>query len=104
MGQAASEVEVRVLYTGLLRSALGIPEETVRVPEGATVGDIFAVLEERHGEGFAHQLFTADRTLASHVIVLLDGMNVERTGGLSTRVNGKACVHVLVTMNAMAGG
>ena len=104
MAEVPPEVEVQVLYTGLLRSALGIREETVRVPVGATIADVFAVLEQRHGDVVRDQVLSAEGTLLPHVIVLLDGVNVERMGGLEARVNGKSSVHVLVTMTAMAGG
>lgn len=43
-------MRVRVLYFGIIRERLGRHEETVEVPEGATVGQVTAALSARHGE------------------------------------------------------
>lgn len=98
-----SERDVTVVYWGLVRSALKLREESLRVPAGATVRAVLAALRQRHGNAFEDAVFTADGTLVSNAMLLLDGRNVA-SGALDAPLQGAASLHILLTTNAMAGG
>ena len=59
---------VRIRYFAGARGAVGLPEETVSVPEGTTVGDLVADLGGRHGEKLTRVLTACS--------FLLDGVAV----------------------------
>jgi sulfur-carrier protein len=75
---------VRVRYFAGARGAVGLAEETVAVPAGATVGDLVAELGGRHGEKLTRVLTACS--------FLLDGVAVR---DLSTTVPDGAGVDVL---------
>lgn len=95
---------IRVLYFGLVRNVVKEPEETVSLPVGATVRELIEILCQSHGEALRDALFTAESTLGSSVMVLLDGANILSRRGLDTRIEGEQAMHVLLTTTAMAGG
>jgi len=95
---------IRVLYFGLVRNVVKDSEETVSVPAGATVRELIEILCRSHGEALRDALFTAENTLGSSVMVLLDGTNILSREGLDTRIEGEQSVHVLLTTTALAGG
>lgn len=98
------QTAIQVRYFGLVRNVVKAPEETVSVPVGVTVREIIELLCRSHGEALRDALFTAEGTLGSSVMVLLDGTNVLSRQGLDTRIGGEQSMHVLVTTTAMAGG
>jgi sulfur-carrier protein len=59
---------VRVSYFAGARGAVGLAEESVVVPAGTTVGDLVAVLGDRHGEKLTRVLTACS--------FLLDGVAV----------------------------
>ncbi|TDV41839.1 MoaD/ThiS family protein [Actinophytocola oryzae] len=59
---------VRVRYFAGARGAVGLAEETVSMPSGATVGDLLADLGTRHGEKLTRVLTACS--------FLLDGVAV----------------------------
>lgn len=59
---------VRVRYFAGARGAVGLSEETVTVPEGATVRDLVAELSAKHGEKLTRVLTACS--------FLLDGVAV----------------------------
>jgi molybdopterin converting factor small subunit len=98
------QTAIQVLYFGLVRNVVKESEETVSVPVGATVREIIEILCQAHGEGLRDALFTAENTLGSSVMVLLDGTNILTREGLDTRIEGERSMHVLLTTTAIAGG
>lgn len=42
-------MRVRVLYFGIVRERIGLHEEVIEIPAGATAADLTALLSERHG-------------------------------------------------------
>lgn len=98
------QIAIEVLYFGLVRNVVKKSEETVTVPVGATVRELIEILCQTHGEALRDALFTAESTLGSSVMVLLDGTNVLSRQGLETRIEGEQSLHVLLTTTAMAGG
>jgi molybdopterin converting factor subunit 1 len=75
-------MRVRLLYFGVLRELIGVSEETVELPEGATVGELLRVLRGRASnpsrgngvdEGLWRSLAVAvNREYASQAAVLCD--------------------------------
>ena len=43
-------MRIRVLYFGILRERLGLSEEAIDLADGATVGEVTALLSRRHGD------------------------------------------------------
>ncbi len=75
---------VRIRYFAGARGAAGVAEETVSLPEGATVGDLVAELGGRHGAELTRVLTACS--------FLLDGVAVRDR---STAVPGGSDVDVL---------
>jgi len=98
------QTAIRVLYFGLVRNVVKESEETVWVPVGTTVRELIDRLCQSHGEALRDALFTAENTLGSSVMVLLDGTNILSREGMETRIEGEQSMHVLLTTTAIAGG
>jgi molybdopterin converting factor small subunit len=75
---------VRIRYFAGARGATGLAEETVSMPEGATVADLVADMGGRHGEKLGRVLTACS--------FLLDGVAVR---DLSTAVRNGADLDVL---------
>lgn len=101
---APNPTTIEVVYFGLVRNVVKQAEETVTIPAGSTVRELVEILCRKHGEALRDALFTADGTLVSSVMVLLDGTNVLYRKGLDTEIDGEQSMHVLLTTTAMAGG
>jgi len=82
----SGRMRVRVLTFGVLRELAGRPEETVELPDGATVGDLIVILRGRASnpsrgsavdEGLWRSLAVAvNREYASPAVVLREGDEV----------------------------
>lgn len=68
MTSGPATTTVRVRYFAGARSAVGVPEETVRLSAGATVRGLIDELGGRHGEKLSHVLTACS--------FLLDGVAV----------------------------
>jgi molybdopterin converting factor small subunit len=95
---------IQVLYFGLIRNIVRVAEEIVTLRIGATVGDLFGLLSEKHGEAFRDALFTADDTLLANAIILLDGKNILYAEGMDTEIGHQSSAHILLTTTAIGGG
>lgn len=95
---------IKVFYFGLVRNVVKVSEETVTLPAGATVRELLELLGQKHGAALRDAIFTADGTLGSSVMLVLDGINVLQRDGLATAITGGESLHVLLTTTAMAGG
>ncbi len=95
---------IQVLYFGLIRSVVRVAEESVTLPVGATVRDLFNFLCRKHGEPFCDALFTSDGTLVANAIILLDGSNILYGKGVDTKIDARSSAHILLTTTAMGGG
>lgn len=67
-GDDVAGLTVRVRYFAGARAAAGVPQESLRVPSGATVDDLLATLRTRHGDALSRVL-TASSFLADGVAV-----------------------------------
>ena len=95
---------IDVVYFGLVRNVVKVSEETVTLAEGSTVRELVEILCQKHGAALRDAIFTADGTLGSSVMLVLDGTNVLHRDGLETTIGGERAMHVLLTTTAMAGG
>lgn len=95
---------IKIFYFGLVRNVVKVSEEIVTLAEGSTVRELAELLCQKHGAALRDALFTADGTLGSSVMLVLDGINVLRCDGLATAITGGESLHVLLTTTAMAGG
>ncbi|MEO6162819.1 MAG: MoaD/ThiS family protein [Candidatus Binatia bacterium] len=99
-----NNMRIKVFYFGLVRNVVKVSEETVTLPEGSTVRELVEILCQKHGAALRDAIFTADGTLGSSAMLVLDGINVLRRDGLATAITGGESMHVLLTTTAMAGG
>lgn len=95
---------IEIVYFGLVRNAVKPSEEKVTIAAGSTVRQLVEILCQRHGPALRDALFTADGTLGSSAMLILDGTNVLYRQGLETPIGGEQALHVLLTTTAMAGG
>lgn len=95
---------IQVIYFGLVRNVVKQGEETVSLPIGSTVRELVEMLCQKHGAALRDAIFTADGTLGSSVMLVLDGTNVLSRQGLDTTISGEREMHMLLTTTAMAGG
>jgi molybdopterin converting factor small subunit len=102
--QPRNPATIQVLYFGLIRNVVDSAEDTITLPPGATVRDLFDSLGKRHGRSFSDALFTAHGTLLNNAIVLLDGSNILSAQGLETEINGRSSAHIMLTTTAVGGG
>ena len=61
-------MQVRVLYTGLLRRYIGIKEESLELPEGATVDSLIATVAEVYRDRFPTNFLPAGRNQFTELI------------------------------------
>ncbi len=95
---------VRVVYMGLVRGSLGIPEEEVEVPAGSRVRDLLSLLVDRHGADFRNSLFRGNGELRPLTRVYIGEVGIEELNGLDTEVDAQSGVYILVASNPTQGG
>jgi molybdopterin converting factor small subunit len=86
MTEEMATVAVRVKFMGDLRSVIGKHDETKTLPQGSTIGDLFASLCGSYGEPFISRVFNKAGALQHYVVVFVNGKNIKETGGLGTRL------------------
>lgn len=101
---AGSQVTVKVLYFGPIVTTVGVPEEWVGLPAGATVGELVAALVERHGDAFREALLWTDGSPLPNAVILLDGKNVLHHGGMDTPIERDGSAHIVLMTAATGGG
>jgi molybdopterin converting factor small subunit len=104
VNKTAVSITIQVIYFGLVRNVVKQGEETVSLPIGSTVRELVEMLCQKHGAALRDAIFTADGTLGSSVMLVLDGTNVLSRQGLDTTISGEREMHMLLTTTAMAGG
>ncbi len=95
---------IQVLYFGLVRNIVRVAEETVTLPIGTTVRDLFDFLFKKYGDPFRDAFFTSDGTLVANAIILLDGSNILYRKGVDTEIDHQSSTHIMLTMTAIGGG
>jgi len=86
MTEETSTVAVRVKFMGDLRAVIGKRDETMTLPQGSTVGDLFASLCRSYGEPFVSRVFSKAGALQHYVLVFVNGENIKEAGGLGRRL------------------
>jgi molybdopterin converting factor small subunit len=86
MTEETSTVAVRVRFMGDLRAVIGKRDETMTLPQGSTVGDLFASLCRSYGEPFVSRVFSKAGALQHYVVVFVNGENIKEAGGLGRRL------------------
>lgn len=77
-------VAINVKFMGDLRALLHRRALTVSLPQGSTVGDLFASLSGSYGEPFSSRVFTHSGALQHYILVFLNGRNIKDLGDLTT--------------------
>ena len=77
------QLAINVKFMGDLRALLKRRTLTVTLPQGSTVGDLFASLSGNYGEPFASRVFTRSGALQHYILVFLNGQNIKDVGGLA---------------------
>ena len=79
-------MQVSVTLYGPPREAVDGKTLMREIESGATVMDLFAALSEEYPE-FERSLFTSDGSLPQAINVTVNGMSINRSDGLDTRLN-----------------
>ena len=97
---------VKVVYRGIIKTALGTREEQVDLPDGATVRMLLKHLKERHGSKFEEHILDATETglIRKEAIILVDGMNIESLQGIETPLSESSETLVVMLAPVSAGG
>src|SRR3990172_13032938 len=82
------QLAINVKFMGDLRALLQRRTLTVTLPQGSTVGDLFASLCGNYGEPFSSRVFTHSGALQHYILVFLNGQNIKDVGGLAAGVGG----------------
>jgi len=77
------QLAISVKFMGELRALLQRRTLTVNLPQGSTVGDLFASLSGNYGEPFSSRVFTHSGALQHYILVFLNGQNIKDVGGLA---------------------
>ena len=94
---------VKVRYLGLVQNAIGVKEEDITVPNGASVGELLRALLVKHGDGFRYSVLRTDGALRPPARVLVDGLDIKDLDGLDTKVTEKG-VAIVVIVDPLEGG
>ena len=94
-------IRVTTRYYAFLRERVGREEETLELPEGASVGDFLEKLAERHGEKLLGYVFDENKQLRSGFAVALNGENIRPEEIRDTRLKDG---DVVVILPPIAGG
>lgn len=98
------QVTIRVLYFGPSRQAVPVPEETVTLPAGATVGDLFDELTERHGQPFRDSVLWVDGNPLPNATIIVDGRNIQHLRGMQTPLERDSATHIVLLTASVGGG
>jgi hypothetical protein len=94
-----STLAVRVAFSGEMQTLIGQRELRVRLPQGATVKDLLALLSGKHGDDFTSRVFGDSGKLRQGLLIFVDGENIKARGGLdATLGNGEVEVLMLTLL------
>jgi molybdopterin converting factor small subunit len=97
-------VRVKVIFFGLIRRYVSDKNETVELPEGATVGDLIDALAREHGPEFHEHLIDPDGKVKGEVFITVDGLNVASQAGLETALAPGSESHIVLVGPVVTGG
>lgn len=96
-------MKVTVEYLGYIKQALNAEQsELITLRDNATVGDLLALLAEKHGDAFKKAIFDPKETeMKPHHILAVNGLLINQLGDLEAKL--KDGDH-LVVMPVVTGG
>jgi MoaD family protein len=96
-------VKVTVEYLGYIKQALNAEQsELITLRDNATVGDLLALLAEKHGDTFKKAIFDPkEAEMKPHHILAVNGLLINQLGDLEAKL--KDGDH-LVVMPIVTGG
>jgi molybdopterin converting factor small subunit len=93
-------ISVGVRYHNMLRRRAGVEQETIVLPEGASLLRALECLADRHGKRLSEMLFSADGSVVSHLVIFRNRKLVLQDGHSLLLVDGDE----LMLFPAIAGG
>jgi molybdopterin converting factor small subunit len=102
--QPSKTVGVRVRFMGDLRAVVESADLNMSLPQGSSVGDLLKSLAERFGDPFAKWLFTGSGDLHHHILIFINGDNIQDIGGLTAKLGGQDDRVELIMLPMFEGG
>jgi len=78
---------VKVKYFTVLREHVGKREEEVELERGATVGDLIALIAQRHGHDVRRYLYAENGKIRGFLQFLINGKSATTLKGFETKLN-----------------
>ena len=96
-------VRVKVEYLGHIKNMLGSRrEEELEIRDDSSIGDLLAVLSEKHGESFKKALYEpGGKDIKSNFIATVNGYLLNQLNGVETKLKNGDYV---VLMPIVSGG
>ena len=98
------EVTITVHYFGLDQEVVPVSTERVTLRPGATLADLFAELDARHGPALAEALLAPNGEPLPNAVVQLDSRNILHLQGQATPLQRDGTLHVVLTPGFIGGG
>ncbi len=92
-------MEVKAVFTGLLRHYAGTPEDTFEVAEAATVADLLHEVGRRYGSAFPAGVWDAQAESFSDIVI-----TGRKRGGVIERSEILAAGDAVMIIAKLAGG
>ena len=101
-------MQVKIIYFGMIRNALGTKNEILNISTETTVRSLFEQLGTKHGEAFRDRVLEVNASgtlsLAPEAVVMLNGRNISTLESLDTQLTGSAEIQIVVASPAAIGG
>jgi len=97
-------IDVRIRFMGDLRAVVESADLKLSLPQGTSVGDLLKSLAERFGDPFAKWLFTGSGELHHHILIFVNGENVQDIGGLTAKLGAQDDRVELIMLPMFEGG
>lgn len=76
----------RIRFMGPITDLIGKRELDIQAHEGATLFDVFTEVERQYGESVSRKIIGPDGNFQSYVLVSVNGTDIRRLNGISTRL------------------
>lgn len=86
---------MKVKYFTVLRELIGKKEEEIELKRATTVGDLIALIAQRHGREVESYLYDADGKVKSFLQFLVNGKSIATLGGLETKLTNGDIVAII---------
>lgn len=95
---------MKVVYLGMLQSALGVKEEEINPQAGSTVGSLLTSLANKYGEPFRFTVLGRDGNLRPLTKVFVSDRDIAEMDGLNTKLEDNTEICIFIAVEAPAGG